>query len=125
MTDTEMMTHEEVDTVQKIIQRDCAVGNVLFDMARFAVTRIPELEAELAKTQKWNQEMVEKAASGGTLDAYREMGQRIAELEAALAECRPELLRTHWTLEEIRTREKDWPLLNRIDVLLGRTEDGQ
>jgi len=46
-----------------------------------AEQRIKELEKRIAELEKWNAEMVEKAASGGTLEGYREMGQRIAELE--------------------------------------------
>lgn len=41
--------------------------------------RVTELEA-------WNRQMVEKAASGGVLDGYRELGQRAAKAQADLEE---------------------------------------
>lgn len=40
------------------------------------------LRTELDKAREWNRQMVEKAAEGGALDGYREMGARIAALEA-------------------------------------------
>lgn len=40
---------------------------------------------EIERLRKWNADMVAKAASGGTLDGYREMGARIAAREAERA----------------------------------------
>ena len=37
---------------------------------------------EIERLRWWNADMVAKAASGGTLDGYREMGARLAALEA-------------------------------------------
>ena len=51
-----------------------------------AVELIESLESQLEEAQKWNKEMVEKAASGGTLDGYREQAARINELEQQLSE---------------------------------------
>ena len=48
--------------------------------------RITELE-------RWNHEMVEKAASGGVLDGYRELGAKCAELESALESIKQEFER--------------------------------
>lgn len=41
-------------------------------------------EKRIKELEKWNAEMVEKAAGGGTLDGYREMADRIAFLEQEL-----------------------------------------
>jgi len=38
-------------------------------------------QKRIDKLEKWNREMVEKAAGGGRLDAYREQGKKICELE--------------------------------------------
>ena len=38
-------------------------------------------QAKIAEQQLWMQAMVEKAASGGVLDGYRELGAKCAELE--------------------------------------------
>lgn len=40
---------------------------------------------EIERLRKWNAEMMEKAASGGTLDGYREMGAALAAKNAEIA----------------------------------------
>ena len=45
------------------------------------ITALEAAELRISELEQWNAEMVEKTASGGTLEGYREMGQRIAELE--------------------------------------------
>lgn len=45
-----------------------------------------KLQQRIAELEKWNTEMVEKAASGGVLEGYREMGAKIERLDAALGE---------------------------------------
>lgn len=47
-----------------------------------AMRRIEMLgKARIKELELWNAAMVEKAASGGTLDGYREMAMRIEDLE--------------------------------------------
>jgi len=48
----------------------------------FGISRWDELRESVEKMVQWNQDMVVKMASGGKLDAYREMGQKLARLEA-------------------------------------------
>ena len=50
-----------------------------------AITALQEMRQRIAELEKWNTEMVEKAASGGVLEGYREMGAKIERLDAALA----------------------------------------
>ena len=42
---------------------------------------LDRLTRELAEAREWNRQMVEKAASGGTLDGYRELGAKVAAAE--------------------------------------------
>ena len=37
-------------------------------------------QARVAELEEWNRQMVEKAASGGVLDGYRELGQKLAAM---------------------------------------------
>lgn len=40
------------------------------------------LARRIVELERWNQQMVEKAADGGTLDGYRGLGQRAAKADA-------------------------------------------
>jgi predicted RNase H-like nuclease (RuvC/YqgF family) len=52
-----------------------------------AIEETDKLNSErIAELEKWNTEMVEKAASNGVLEGYREMGAKIERLDAALKE---------------------------------------
>lgn len=46
---------------------------------------------EIERLRKWNAEMVEKAASGGVLDGYRDLGARLAAKDAEIERLREAL----------------------------------
>lgn len=80
MSDKTDLTVEEINEIENYLAKT-GIDNhsyqklaVIFDQARC----VPKL-------REWNRKMVEKAASGGVLDGYREMGQRINNLEQQLA----------------------------------------
>ena len=50
--------------------------------------KIDNQAEELAQAREWNRQMVEKAASGGTLEGYREMGRKLAQKDARIARLR-------------------------------------
>lgn len=45
---------------------------------------VEQLYAEITKLQRWNADMVKKAASGGTLEGYREMASQLTEKDAEI-----------------------------------------
>lgn len=47
-------------------------------------TEIKCLKQEIERLKAWNAEMVKKAASGGTLDGYREMAQQLTNKDAEI-----------------------------------------
>ena len=55
------------------------------------LTALTKLKEQVAELQKWNADMVAKAASGGVLDGYRELGQRAANAEARAEAAEAEL----------------------------------
>lgn len=50
-----------------------------------------EAADEIDRLRKWNADMVAKSASGGVLDGYREMGAKLAAVEAERYALRQEL----------------------------------
>lgn len=71
----------------------------------FSATDVCVLPAEqtalrlgLEQAQQWNREMVEKAASGGVLDGYRELGARAAAAENERDALRSEVSRLKETI---------------------------
>jgi hypothetical protein len=62
-----------------------------------AADAIESLERRLREAEEWNRKMVEKAASGGVLDGYRELGAKCAALEerAERAEDERDALKAH------------------------------
>ena len=48
---------------------------------------IESQQREIEELREWNAAMVEKMASGGTLDGYREMASKVASLQSRLDEC--------------------------------------
>ena len=65
------------DLIKRLLQLDSHPESAPFQAAE----RIKDLEARAEKAEAWNREMVAKAASGGVLDGYREMGEKLAEAE--------------------------------------------
>ena len=61
-----------------------------FEFCGEAINAIKAQAARIAELKRWNQQMVEKAASDGKLDGYRALGQRVAKAEtrAEAAEAR-------------------------------------
>jgi len=57
-------------------------------VAEQALDALDARDAEIARLAKWNQDMVAKAASGGALDGYRELGARAARAEAEVERLR-------------------------------------
>jgi len=51
------------------------------DILKRAKDKIDALNRRVAEFEKWNKEMVEIQASGGKLDGYHEMGEKIASME--------------------------------------------
>lgn len=117
----QMMTPEEIErAASKILYSDvCEVKLVgsLCDAARLARDLADQLEVmreRIAELEAWNAEMVEKAASGGTLEGYREMGQRIAELEVVRGYYAQRGQRQRKALEAVKAGLRDdlvWSLL--------------
>lgn len=64
---------------------------------------IATLRADLERARKWNADMVAKAAEGGTLDGYREMGARLAKAEERAEKAEAERDEALETLREIAT----------------------
>lgn len=58
--------------------------------ARGIIPAMVELIDEVLRQRAWARGMVEKAASGGTLDGYRELGQKLAKAEAQIEALRAE-----------------------------------
>lgn len=56
---------------------------------------------EIERLRKWCAAMVEKAASGGTLDGYREMGAALASKDAEIAALKAERDKMREALEKI------------------------
>jgi len=73
---------------------------------------IEKLQEELSKISEWNQEMVKKAASNGTLEGYREMGRKLADQEEKIDQQDSELKRLaeydNLLTEEMPDDYKDW-----------------
>lgn len=63
-------------------------------------SREREQAAEIERLRKWNRQMVEKAASGGTLDAYREMGTKLCAKDEGIEMLRARVARLRHFLSE-------------------------
>jgi hypothetical protein len=58
--------------------------------------------ARIAELEQWNQQMVEKAAGGGTLDGYRALGQRVAKAETRAEAAEAEAAKLRADVDEWR-----------------------
>lgn len=76
------MTEAEKAIREVQVWRD-AGGVMVVDVKHAAA-----LLAEIERLREWNRQMVEKAASGGTLDGYRELGAKLANAEAEIERLR-------------------------------------
>lgn len=63
---------------------------ISFGTMRAILAHIDAQAAENERLREWNRQIVEKAAAGGTLDGYRELGARVAAAESLADDLRAE-----------------------------------
>lgn len=84
-----------------------AARNAVRAALRAALAKRDALKARAEKAEQWNRDMVAMAASGGKMDGYRELGAKLAAMEARAEAAEAENARLREAVERYLTAKHD------------------
>lgn len=126
MSDIATISNDELQELRGNYAELVAEGRVLdpaSEADRYAVGSIVpflvSLLDEVLRQREWARRMVEKAASGGTLDGYRELGEKIANAEAQIDRLRAALIAA---CEIVQTDRMGFFQANSVDGVIDENE---